>query len=173
MSLPDIKFDEEIIVSSTGALNLKKVPRKMVVVGGGYIGLEMATVYSSLGTKVDVVEFLPRLLPGADGDLVEVLHKSLDKRLNSILLNTKVVSATKSKTGVKVDMETNDSIISNKYEKVLVSIGRIPNTDNLGLENAGINVNSKGFINVDEYRRTNIEAEGLLASSAIVKNTQR
>ena len=156
-TLPFLEIDHKDILNSTSVLSLDTIPKSMLVVGGGYIGLEMATVYSSLGTKVDVVEFLPRLLPGADGDLVEVLHKSLDKRLNSILLNTKVVSATKSKTGVKVDMETNDSIISNKYEKVLVSIGRIPNTDNLGLENAGINVNSKGFINVDEYRRTNIE----------------
>jgi len=156
-TLPFLEVDHKDILNSTSVLSLDVIPKSMLVIGGGYIGLEMATVYSSLGTKVDVVEFLPRLLPGADEDLVEVLHKSLDKKLNSILLNTKVVSATKSKSRLKVDMEANDNIISNKYEKVLVSIGRIPNTDNLELKNAGVDVNSRGFINVDEYRRTNIE----------------
>ena len=156
-TLPFLEINHKNVLDSTSVLSLNKIPKNMLVIGGGYIGLEMATVYSSLGTKVDIVEFLPRLLPGADKDLVEVLHKSLNNRVNNILLNTKVISAKESKTGIKVDMESKDKTLSNKYEKVLVSIGRTPNTDNLGLENAGISKDDRGFINVDEYRKTNIE----------------
>ena len=127
------------------------------MVGGGYIGLEMATVYSSLGAKVDVVEFLPRLLPGADLDLVEVLAKTLKNKLNNINLNTKVTSITTLKNSVKVTMESDGKTFSSNYDKVLISVGRAPNTDNLSLENTGIKITKNGFIEVDEYRRTNID----------------
>ncbi len=128
----------------------------MLVIGGGYIGLEMASVYSSLGASVSVVEFLPRLLPGADEDLVEILHKSIQPKMNEILLSTKVISAKEQKNGVEIEMEANGKTISNTYEKILVSVGRIPNTDNLSIESTGVNIDERGFIKVDEYRRTNI-----------------
>ena len=156
-TLPFLEIDHKNILDSTSVLSLTEIPKNMLVIGGGYIGLEMATVYSSFGTKVDVVEFLPRLLPGADKDLVDILYKSLKNKLNKILLGTKVTSASISKTNIKVDMEFKDEKLSEKYEKILVSVGRIPNTDNIGIENTGVKVDQKGFIKVDEYRRTNIE----------------
>jgi len=157
INLPFAEVDHENILDSTSALSLKEVPKSMLVVGGGYIGLEMATAYSSLGAKVDVVEFLPRLLPGADLDLVKVLEKTLQKKLNNINLNTKVTSIANLKNSVKVTMESEGKIFSSNYDKVLISVGRTPNTDNLSLENTGINVTKNGFIEVDEYRRTNID----------------
>ncbi len=155
-SLPFLNINHESILDSTSVLSLENIPKSMLVIGGGYIGLEMASVYSSLGTSVSVVEFLPRLLPGADEDLVEILHKSIQPKMNEILLNTKVVSAKEQKNGVKIEMETNGEAISNTYEKILVSVGRIPNTDNLSIGNTGVTIDEKGFIKVDEYRRTNI-----------------
>ena len=157
INLPFAEVDHENILDSTSALSLKEVPKSMLVVGGGYIGLEMATAYSSLGAKVDVVEFLPRLLPGADLDLVKVLEKTLQKKLNNINLNTKVTSIANLKNSVKVAMESEGEIFSSNYDKVLISVGRTPNTDNLSLENTGIKVTKNGFIEVDEYRRTNID----------------
>ena len=157
INLPFAEVDHENILDSTSALSLKEVPKSMLVVGGGYIGLEMATAYSSLGAKVDVVEFLPRLLPGADLDLVKVLEKTLQKKLNNINLNTKVTSIANLKNSVKVTMESEGKISSSNYDKVLISVGRTPNTDNLSLENTGIKVTKNGFIKVDEYRRTNID----------------
>ena len=155
-SLPFLDINHETILDSTSVLSLNEVPKSMLVIGGGYIGLEMASVYSSLGAEVSVVEFLPRLLPGADEDLVEILHKTIKPKLNDILLNTKVVSAKEQKNGIKVEMESNGEIISNTYKKILVSVGRVPNTDNISIENTGVNVDHRGFISVDEYRRTNI-----------------
>lgn len=157
INLPFAEVDHENILDSTSALSLKEVPKSMLVVGGGYIGLEMATAYSSLGAKVDVVEFLPRLLPGADLDLVKVLEKTLQKKLNNINLNTKVTSIANLKKSVKVTMESEGKIFSSNYDKVLISVGRTPNTDNLSLENTGIKVTKNGFIEVDEHRRTNID----------------
>ena len=157
INLPFAEVDHENILDSTSALSLKEVPKSMLVVGGGYIGLEMATAYSSLGAKVDVVEFLPRLLPGADLDLVKVLEKTLQKKLNNINLNTKVISIANLKKSVKVTMESEGKIFSSNYDKVLISVGRTPNTDNLSLENTGIKVTKNGFIEVDEHRRTNID----------------
>lgn len=167
-TLPFIEIDHSNILDSTSVLSLDKIPKNMLVIGGGYIGLEMATVYSSLGTKVDVVEFLPRLLPGADLDLTEILHKSLKNKLNNILLNTKVTKVINKKSQVEVTMESEGEKIISKYEKVLVCIGRIPNTDKLSLENTGLDIDSKGFITVDEYRRTNIN--GIYAIGDVTGN---
>tara|TARA_B100000700_G_scaffold309037_1_gene387493 strand:+ start:300 stop:1703 length:1404 start_codon:yes stop_codon:yes gene_type:complete len=155
-SLPFLNINHKTILDSTSVLSLKNIPKSMLVIGGGYIGLEMASVYSSLGSQVGVVEFLPRLLPGADEDLVEILHKTIKPKLSDILLNTKVVSVKEQKNGIKVEMESEGKITSNIYEKILVSVGRIPNTDNISIENTGVNVDERGFIIVDEYRRTNI-----------------
>jgi len=115
-----------------------------------------------------VVEFLPRLLPGADLDLTEILHKSLKNKLNNILLNTKVTKVINKKSQVEVTMESEGEKIISKYEKVLVCIGRIPNTDKLSLENTGLDIDSKGFITVDEYRRTNIN--GIYAIGDVTGN---
>ena len=156
-SLPFVDIDHKNILDSTSALSLNTVPKTMLVIGGGYIGLEMATAYSSLGTKVDVAEFLPRLLPGADIDLVDVLAKILNNKLNNIYLNTKVTSISNLKQSVKVIMESNEKKLSEKYDKVLISVGRTPNTDNLSLDNVGITMSKEGFIEVDEYRKTNID----------------
>ncbi len=155
-SLPFLNINHESILDSTSVLSLENIPKSMLVIGGGYIGLEMASVYSSLGTSVSVVEFLPRLLPGADEDLVEILHKSIQPKMNEILLSTKVISAKEQKNGIEIEMEANGKTISNTYEKILVSVGRIPNTDNLSIESTGVNIDERGFIKVDEYRRTNI-----------------
>ena len=155
--LPFSDIDHKNILDSTSALSLDTVPKTMLVIGGGYIGLEMATAYSSLGTKVDVVEFLPRLLPGADIDLVDVLAKTLNNKLNNIYLNTKVTSISNLKQSVKVTMESDGKKLSENYDKVLISVGRTPNTDNLSLDNVGIAMSKEGFIEVDEYRRTNID----------------
>ena len=155
-SLPFVSINHKTILDSTSVLSLKEIPKSMLVVGGGYIGLEMASVYSSLGTEVSVVEFLPRLLPGADEDLVEILHKSIKPKLKDILLNTKVTSVEEQKNGIKVEMESEGEVISNIYEKILVSVGRVPNTDNISIESTGVNIDDRGFISVDEYRRTNI-----------------
>jgi len=167
-TLPFIEIDHDNILDSTSVLSLDKIPKNMLVIGGGYIGLEMATVYSSLGTKVDVVEFLPRLLPGADIDLTEILHKTLKNKLNNILLNTKVTKVITKKNQVEVTMESKGKKTASKYEKVLVCIGRIANTDKLSLENMGLDVNSNGFIAVDEYRRTNIN--GIYAIGDVTGN---
>ena len=157
VNLPFAKADHKNILNSTSALSLDKIPKKMLVVGGGYIGLEMATAYSSLGTKVDVVEFLPRLLPGADIDLVEVLEKKLRNKLDNIYLSTKVTSISDVNGSVNVIMKTSNEEITSTYDKVLISVGRAPNTDNLEIENTGIILDENGFIKVDEYRRTNID----------------
>jgi len=156
-SLPFVDIDHKNILDSTSALSLNIIPKTMLVLGGGYIGLEMATAYSSLGTKVDVVEFLPRLLSGADIDLVDILAKTLHNKLNNIYLNTKVTSISNLKQSVKVIMESDGKKLSQNYNKVLISVGRTPNTDNLSLDNVGILLSKEGFIKVDEYRRTNIE----------------
>ena len=166
--LPFVEIDHEDILDSTSVLNLNKIPKSMLVVGGGYIGLEMASVYSSLKTEVSVVEFLPNLLPGADDDLVQILHNDLKSKLKEILLNTKVTLITKAKDGIKVTMDTKGKKKSITYEKILISVGRIPNTDGITLENTGVKINDEGFITVDEYRRTNID--GIYAIGDITGN---
>jgi len=155
-SLPFLEIDHDQILDSTSVLSLNKIPKDMLVIGGGYIGLEMATVYSSFGAEVSVVEFLPKLLAGADEDLVNILNKKLKGKLNEIMVDTKVLGSKKVKGGIEVEMESKTGILSKIYEKILVSVGRIPNTDNISLGNTGVNVDKKGFIHVDEYRRTNI-----------------
>jgi dihydrolipoamide dehydrogenase len=152
--IPDLPEDPRII-SSTGALKLKDIPKNFLVIGGGYIGLEMGTVYHSLGSKVSVVEFMPTLLPGADADLVKPLHTRLDNAFKNIYLSTKVTGIEPQKKGLKVNFETNDgNTFSEVYERVLVSVGRKPNTERIGLDTAGITLTGRGFIPVDDQRRT-------------------
>ena len=141
------------MIDSTGALALKDIPKTMLVIGGGIIGLEMANVYSSLGTEVSVVEMMPQLIPGADKDMVSVLSRSLKPRLKEVMLNTSVTSTKELKKGIKVTFEGKKEE-SATYEKVLMAVGRRPVTKNLGLEHTGISLDEKGFVSVNEQLQT-------------------
>jgi len=149
--------EDERIMDSTGALALADIPGRMLVIGGGIIGLEMGTVYDALGTKVSVVEFMDGLIPGADRDLIRPLQKRMEKRFESILVSTKVSKLEAKADGIYVDFEgANAPKETQKYDRVLVSIGRRPNGKNIGAENAGVIVDDRGFIAVDKQMRTNV-----------------
>lgn len=154
MLLPGVQTSQRII-DSTGALKLDDVPKNLLVVGGGYIGLELGSAYAALGSKVSVVEMTAGLLPGCDRDLVSVLKRRLDKKFAEILLNTKVAELKEQKNGVAVSFENHKGESSTRrFDKVLISIGRRPNSDNLGLENTSIKVSENGFVEVDGQQRT-------------------
>tara|TARA_B100001741_G_scaffold214666_1_gene177827 strand:- start:3142 stop:4542 length:1401 start_codon:yes stop_codon:yes gene_type:complete len=158
VSLPGVKFDEEKIVSSTGALSLKNVPKKLVVVGGGYIGLEMGSVWSRLGSEVQVVEFLDHITPGMDKEISNEFQKILKKQGINFNLNTKVESILKNKSGIIVN--TSDNKGNNKKfecDVVLVSVGRKPNTSNLNLDKIGVETDKKGRIKINKNFQTNIK----------------
>ena len=158
VSLPGVKFDEEKIVSSTGALSLKEVPKKLVVVGGGYIGLEMGSVWSRLGSEVQVVEFLDHITPGMDKEISNEFQKLLKKQGINFNLNTKVDSISKNKSGVSVN--TTDEQGNKKKldcDVVLISVGRKPNTSNLNLEKIGVDKDNKGRVKVNKHFQTNIK----------------
>lgn len=147
--------DTSRIMDSTVALNLPDIPKRLLVVGGGYIGLELGTVYAALGTKVCVVEMTAGLLPGADRDLVNVLQKRVESICEQVWLETKVVGMAEAKDAVTVALETKDGKrLEERFDRVLVSIGRKPNSAIGGLEHTRVTVNAKGFIDVDEQRRT-------------------
>ena len=149
--------EDERIMDSTGALALADIPKRMLVIGGGIIGLEMGTVYDALGTKVSIVEFTDGLVQGCDRDLVRPLQKRMEKRFESIMLSTKVAKMEAKKDGIHVSFEGEAAPKENQvYDRVLVSIGRKPNGKNVGAENAGVAVNEWGFINVDKQMRTNV-----------------
>ncbi len=142
------------VMDSTGALELADVPESLLVVGGGYIGLEMGTVYAALGTRVSVVELTDGLLPGADRDLVRPLHKKLSKDFAEILLGVKVVAMVEKGQAIEVTFEGNVDRKVQQISRVLVSVGRRPNSDGLGLEKTKVQVDKQGFITVDAQRRT-------------------
>jgi len=153
--LPGVEAGSQRIIDSTGALNLSDVPSSLLVVGGGYIGLELGSAYVALGSKVTVVEMTDGLLPGCDRDLVSLLKRRLDKIFEDILLKTKVVELKEQKNGVAVTLEDKKGESTNRrFEKVLIAIGRKPNTEELGLNKTGITKNDKGFIEVDGQQRT-------------------
>jgi dihydrolipoamide dehydrogenase len=149
-------WDDERILDSTRALEMKDVPKKLLVVGGGIIGLEMATVYAALGSEVTVVEFMDQLIPGADADLIKPLAKRLGSRLKGIHLKTKVVSAKATKKGIEVGYEGDSIPETTLFDRVLVSVGRSPNGGKIGADKAGVAVTDRGFINVDTQMRTNV-----------------
>ncbi len=154
ISLPNLA-DSPLILNSTTALEIQNIPSSLLVVGGGYIGLELGTVYAELGSEVSVVEMTQGLLPGADRDLVTVLEKRLKTILKSIMLGTKVAKIEAGPKNVKVTFETTDGKTSQQtYDKILVSIGRKPNSNDLGLEKTNVKVTPKGFIQVDLQRRS-------------------
>lgn len=149
--------DDPRVIDSTGALTLPNIPKRMLVIGGGIIGLEMATVYSALGARVDVVEMMDSLMGGADADLVKVWQKMNAHRFDNIMLETKTTSATATKDGIEVSFEgKNAPDGSQVYDLVLQSAGRVPNGNLLDADKAGIDVTDKGFIPVDKQMRTDV-----------------
>ena len=167
--IPGIPFDNENVLTSKTALDLKKIPESLLVIGGGYIGLEMGTVFSALGSSVSVAEFLPNLLPGADPDLVKPLARKLKKEFSEIHLSTKITKVEQAKSGVMdVTMEKNGEEITKQYEQVLVSVGRKPNTEKMGVDKTNIKVNEQGFISVDKYQKTSVK--NIFAIGDIVGN---
>ncbi len=151
---PPLRLASDRVWDSTAALELRVVPSSLLVVGGGYIGLEMATLYSALGSEVTVVEMTGSLLPGADPDLVKVLAESVEERTKEVLLETRVTEMRESGEGVEVDLLGPDLSESRIYHRVLIATGRRPNSEELGLEATGVKVNERGFIAVDHQRRT-------------------
>jgi len=155
VNLPFIPEDDRII-DSTGALEMKDIPGEMLVIGGGIIGLEMGTVYSALGTKISVVEFLDQLMPGADADLVRIYTRHVEKRFK-LMLSTKVVAVDAKKDGLYVTFEgKNAPAVPVRYDKILVAVGRKPNGLLIDADKAGVDVDERGFISVDEQLRTNV-----------------
>jgi dihydrolipoamide dehydrogenase len=152
--IPAFDIGSPRVMDSTGALELADKPESLLVVGGGYIGLEMGTVYAELGSKVSVVELTDTLLPGADRDLVKPLQKRLEGLFEAIMLRTKVVKLEDTGGGVRVSFEGLDGASTKEFSRVLVAVGRRPNSDGLGLENTQVVVNAKGFVEVDDRQRT-------------------
>lgn len=152
--IPGADFTSPNVVDSDGALSMGEIPKTLLVVGGGYIGLELGTFFSSLGAEVTVVEMLPGLVQGVDRDLASVLKKRLDKKFRSVMLKTKLVSISELDGEVQVMFEADGKNFREKYEKVLISVGRVPFTEGLGLENTRVAVDAGGFIETDSQRRT-------------------
>ena len=156
--IPGVSNDHPSILTSKTALDLVDIPEKLLVIGGGVIGLELGQVYAAFGSRVSVVEFLPTLLPGTDPDLVKPLQRKLKSQFESILVSSKVISVeTNEDRSLTVAIENNKGITRENFNKVLVSVGRKPNSNFLNLDSADIEMNDFGFINVDVYQRTSIK----------------
>ncbi|WP_438862825.1 dihydrolipoyl dehydrogenase [Neptunicella sp.] len=157
VSLPFIPKDDDRVIDSTGALEMADVPEKMLVLGGGIIGLEMGTVYRALGSQIDVVEFLDQLVPAADKDIIKIYQKYVKDKFN-VMLETKVTAVEAKKDGLYVSFEGKQAPSEAvRYDKVLVAVGRRPNGALLDADKAGVKVDDRGFINVDKQMKTNVE----------------
>ena len=159
--IPGFPYDDPRIIDSTGALKLAEVPKRLLVIGGGIIGLEMATVYDALGSKITVVELMDALIPGADKDIVRVLAKRIEKRYEKILLKTKVSKIEAQKAGLKVTFEGQNGggtagSTTDTFDAVLMAVGRRPNGREIKAEAAGVTVNEHGYISADKQQRTNV-----------------
>jgi dihydrolipoamide dehydrogenase len=155
VNLPDLIPESERILDSTSALYMRDIPKSLLIIGGGYIGLELGTVYATLGSKVTVVEMTSGLLPGVDRDLVKILSRRLDNLFSAIYLNTTVAKVKVQKNGISVKFKGEGAEKETAlFDKVLVSVGRKPNSADLGLENTKVKINERGFIIVDSQRRT-------------------
>jgi dihydrolipoamide dehydrogenase len=155
--IPGFPYDDPRLVDSTGALELRQIPKRMLVIGGGIIGLEMACVYDALGAKVSVVEFADGLIPAADRDIVKPLHKRIEKRYEAIMLKTKVTKLEARANGLLATFEgENAPKEPQMYDMVLLAVGRRPNGKEIAAEKAGVIVNERGFIPVDKQQRTNV-----------------
>ena len=153
--VPTLKLESPRMMDSTGALNLEDIPGSLLVVGGGYIGLELGSVYAALGTRVTVVEMLPGLLPGADRDLVLPLHKRLEKMFDAILLNTTVSAVKDEGSGIRATLKSQDGATREKvFDRVLVSVGRKPNSEVPGIDKTQVKIGPKGFIQVNKQLQT-------------------
>ena len=155
VTLPFIPHDDARVIDSTGALELADMPERLLVIGGGIIGLEMATVYHALGVRVTVVELMDQIIPGADRDIVTPLMKRIEKRYEKIYLKVKVTKVEAKPDGLHVSFEGGGAPASDRFDKVLVSVGRRPNGKAIGAESAGVAVDERGFIPVDKQMRTN------------------
>ncbi|MBN2029595.1 dihydrolipoyl dehydrogenase [bacterium] len=154
-SLPNIPFNASRILDSDSALELQNIPESLLVVGGGYIGLELGTIYSALGSRVTIVEMMDRLLPGADQDLVRVFSRNAKKTFESILLGTTVTDMKEQGQGIQIVLKNNrEEIQKVSFEKVLITVGRLPNSENLGLNNTNVKINHKGFVQVNQFCHT-------------------
>ncbi len=151
---PMLKIDDPRVMDSTAALDLPDIPKSLLVVGGGYIGLELGSVYAALGSAVTVVEMTPGLLPGADRDLVDILAKRISQTMKSVLLETRVVQMKAEAKGIRVSFEGKAEVKEQLFDRVLVAVGRRPNSAIPGLDKTSVQVDSRGFIMVDEQRRT-------------------
>jgi len=154
--IPSFPYDDKRLMDSTGALELTNVPKKLLIIGGGIIGLEMATVYHAIGSEITVVESMDSLIPGCDKDLVRPLSKIIKKRYKEIYLSTKVTEIKAQKNGLKVSFEGAKAPDPQVFDKVLVAVGRRPNGFKIGAEKAGIEVDEAGFIQVDKQMRTSV-----------------
>jgi dihydrolipoamide dehydrogenase len=154
--LPGLPYDDPRLLDSTGALELADVPERLLVIGGGIIGLEMATVYDALGSRVTVVELMDSLIPGCDRDLVRPLHRRIAKRYEAIHLETRVTSVEPLPEGLRVEFEGKEAPEAQVYDRVLLAVGRRPNGASLAAESAGVAVDEGGFIRVDAQMRTNV-----------------
>ena len=154
--IPGFPYDDARLLDSTSALQLQDIPKRMLIIGGGIIGLEMATVYDALGSKISVVELADGLIPGADRDIVRPLHKRIERRYEAIYLKTKVSRIEPTKQGLQVHFEGEQAPAAQLYDRVLLAVGRRPNGREIGAAAAGISVNERGFIAVDSQMRTNV-----------------
>ncbi|MFA5983420.1 MAG: dihydrolipoyl dehydrogenase [Methylococcaceae bacterium] len=154
--LPSFPNDDPRLMNSTGALELTDIPKKLLIMGGGIIGLEMATVYHALGSEISVVELMDQIIPGCDNDLVTPLYRRIKKQYKNIWLSTRVSQIQAQKDGLKVAFEGKEAPESEVFDKVLVAIGRKPNGLLIAAEQAGVTVDERGFIPVDKQQRTNI-----------------
>jgi len=156
VKLPGFPYEDERLMDSTGALALKEIPKRLLVIGGGIIGLEMGSVYAGLGSQVTVVELSPGLMPGCDPDLVRPLQKRLSNQFENIFLGSKVTGIASKPEGLEVSFEGKSAPETDTFDRVLLAIGRAPNGNKLNAEAAGVNVTERGFIEVDSQQRTNV-----------------
>ncbi len=154
--IPGLPYDDERLIDSTGALALNDIPQRLLVIGGGIIGLEMGCVYAGLGSKVTVVELSDGLMPGCDRDLVRPLEKRLRSDFENIFTGSKVLSVSSGKAGLNVSFEGGKAPASDTFDRVLLAVGRSPNGKKLSAEKAGVDVDERGFISVDSQQRTNV-----------------
>ena len=155
--LPMFPFEDERVMDSTDALLLDDIPKRLLIVGGGIIGLEMATIYDALGSEITIAELGEQLIPTADKDIINPLFKRIKKIYSNIFLNTKVTKITAIKKGIKVSLEGKDAPKTDTFDKVLVSIGRSPNGNLLDVEKAGVDIDKDGFITTNRQMKTNVD----------------
>jgi dihydrolipoamide dehydrogenase len=168
IEIPGFEIDEKNVLSSTGALDLDQVPRSLLVIGGGYIGLEIGTLYAKLGSKVTVVEMLDSLLPGFDPELTDVVHKKLLKSGVEVHTGARAVGYSKKRGGLEVELQISGKSETRKFDKILVTVGRRPVTDGLDLDRAGLKTDAKGFLSVNERLQT--AAPGIYAIGDVIGN---